>query len=195
MPLVWASRLMGASLQERVSGADLVPEAGRTRRHPRLQHLSCWVHAKPPRVAQLDGLANTIQRSGLWAAIAPRFAELRGDGPRRHPAPDRSRTAGYSARRLWQSQAGKVAGDASPSPSRSGLHRSWRFARSCSPDALPRAPLWMRDHGLEWLFRTWHEPARLGWRYARDASGLARYLTAQLGRNCSPAQTAFAQFN
>jgi N-acetylglucosaminyldiphosphoundecaprenol N-acetyl-beta-D-mannosaminyltransferase len=45
---------------------------------------------------------------------------------------------------------------------------------------LTRAPVWMRDHGLEWLFRTCHEPARLGWRYMRDASGLARYMTAQL---------------
>lgn len=31
--------------------------------------------------------------------------------------------------------------------------------------AVPRAPLWMRDHGLEWLHRLLHEPRRLGHRY------------------------------
>lgn len=29
----------------------------------------------------------------------------------------------------------------------------------------PRAPLWMRQAGLEWLFRAAREPRRLGWRY------------------------------
>ena len=30
---------------------------------------------------------------------------------------------------------------------------------------IPRAPLWMRRHGLEWLFRLWQEPSRLARRY------------------------------
>jgi len=30
----------------------------------------------------------------------------------------------------------------------------------------PRAPLWMQQTGLEWLFRLLHEPRRLFWRYA-----------------------------
>jgi N-acetylglucosaminyldiphosphoundecaprenol N-acetyl-beta-D-mannosaminyltransferase len=29
-----------------------------------------------------------------------------------------------------------------------------------------RAPYWMQRYGLEWLYRTWREPRRLGWRYA-----------------------------
>lgn len=29
----------------------------------------------------------------------------------------------------------------------------------------PRAPRWMRNSGLEWLFRLWREPGRMGWRY------------------------------
>ena len=28
-----------------------------------------------------------------------------------------------------------------------------------------RAPAWMGDHGLEWLFRLWQEPRRLWRRY------------------------------
>ncbi|MEZ5490835.1 MAG: WecB/TagA/CpsF family glycosyltransferase [Gammaproteobacteria bacterium] len=32
---------------------------------------------------------------------------------------------------------------------------------------VKRAPLWMRDHGLEWLFRAASEPRRLGSRYVK----------------------------
>lgn len=30
---------------------------------------------------------------------------------------------------------------------------------------VPRGPRWMLDHGLEWLYRLWLEPRRLGYRY------------------------------
>jgi len=30
---------------------------------------------------------------------------------------------------------------------------------------IPRAPLWMQRHGLEWLFRLWQEPRRMWRRY------------------------------
>jgi len=30
---------------------------------------------------------------------------------------------------------------------------------------VSRAPAWMQDRGLEWLYRTMQEPTRLGWRY------------------------------
>lgn len=33
---------------------------------------------------------------------------------------------------------------------------------------LPRAPRWMRDNGLEWLYRTFQDPWRLGRRYLMD---------------------------
>lgn len=41
-----------------------------------------------------------------------------------------------------------------------------------------RAPVWVQDSGLEWLFRLTREPIRLSRRYAVDAVGLA-YLTAR----------------
>lgn len=38
---------------------------------------------------------------------------------------------------------------------------------------LPRAPLWMQKHGLEWLFRLLQEPTRLWRRYLRTNSVFA----------------------
>lgn len=47
----------------------------------------------------------------------------------------------------------------------------------------PRAPAWMRRHGLEWLHRAWTEPCRLGRRYAQDLPPLLRIaLAARRGR-------------
>jgi N-acetylglucosaminyldiphosphoundecaprenol N-acetyl-beta-D-mannosaminyltransferase len=39
----------------------------------------------------------------------------------------------------------------------------------------PRAPVWMQNAGLEWLWRVWLEPKRLGWRYLKT-NPLAAYL-------------------
>ena len=30
-----------------------------------------------------------------------------------------------------------------------------------------RAPVWCQDHGLEWVYRAWQEPVRLGRRYLK----------------------------
>lgn len=41
-----------------------------------------------------------------------------------------------------------------------------------------RAPIWMQDVGLEWLWRLWLEPRRLGWRYLKtNPSALYLLLT------------------
>ena len=45
-------------------------------------------------------------------------------------------------------------------------------------DLTPRAPGWMRRHGLEWLHRAWTEPRRLGKRYAADLLPLIRLAVA-----------------
>lgn len=41
--------------------------------------------------------------------------------------------------------------------------------------ANTRAPLWMRNAGLEWLWRTYQEPRRLAWRYIKT-NPVALYL-------------------
>ena len=43
-----------------------------------------------------------------------------------------------------------------------------------------RAPMWMQRSGLEWVFRMYVDPKRLGPRYFTDAVWMARYLFVQL---------------
>jgi N-acetylglucosaminyldiphosphoundecaprenol N-acetyl-beta-D-mannosaminyltransferase len=46
----------------------------------------------------------------------------------------------------------------------------------------PRAPLWMREHGLEWLHRLWCEPRRLWRRYLVTNTLFIWYLLRELAR-------------
>ena len=45
----------------------------------------------------------------------------------------------------------------------------------------PRAPAWMQNAGLEWLWRASLEPKRLGWRYLKTNPGAAYLLLTKSG--------------
>jgi len=45
---------------------------------------------------------------------------------------------------------------------------------------LKQAPSWMREHGLEWLFRLWAEPQRLWKRYLVQGSRFAWNVLLEL---------------
>ncbi|OWK30407.1 WecB/TagA/CpsF family glycosyltransferase [Sphingomonas dokdonensis] len=46
-------------------------------------------------------------------------------------------------------------------------------------EAHPRAPDWMQSRGLEWLYRMYREPRRLGWRYIWSSPLAAYFLHAR----------------
>ena len=49
-----------------------------------------------------------------------------------------------------------------------------------------RAPLWMREAGLEWAYRIFTEPRRLAARYAKDALVFPRILAREWWRRRHP---------
>jgi len=178
MPLVWASRLMGASLQERVTGAELVP---------RLVELSA---EKGYRIFLLGARESSSRAAANWIRQTYPRAKLAG----RYCPPWAELDEMNHEEMLLRIEAARpdillVAFGCPKQEKWLAMHRNRLRVPVCvgvggSLDILsglvPRAPLWMRDHGLEWLFRAYREPARLGLRYARDASGLLRYLSVQL---------------
>jgi N-acetylglucosaminyldiphosphoundecaprenol N-acetyl-beta-D-mannosaminyltransferase len=178
MPLVWASRLMGTSLQERVSGADLLP---------RLVGLAA-IHDYS--IFLLGSCEASSRGASRW--ISHHYPRVRVVG-RYCPALATLEEMDHEDI-LLQIEAARpdilLVAFGNPKQEKwLAMHRHRLQVPVCigiggSLDLLsgqlPRAPLWMRKHGLEWFYRACREPARLGWRYARDASGLARYLTAQL---------------
>jgi N-acetylglucosaminyldiphosphoundecaprenol N-acetyl-beta-D-mannosaminyltransferase len=184
MPLVWASRMLGRALPERVTGADIVPllaelsarkgyriymlgarpEVAQKARenmlqaHPTLQIVGCV--SPPPRPLE------DMDTAGLLADI-------------RAARPDILLVAfGNPKQEKWIYRNRKELRDV---PICMGVGGTFDFLAG----QTVRAPEWMRTSGLEWLFRLAQEPKRLWKRYMRDVSFFACHFCAQW-RACRP---------
>jgi N-acetylglucosaminyldiphosphoundecaprenol N-acetyl-beta-D-mannosaminyltransferase len=178
MPLVWASRLMGASLQERVSGSDLVP---------RIIELSA---RRAYRIFLLG--SDEVSSNGAARWVAQHHPSTQVVGRCCPEYKDLDEMDHETILRQIDAAQPDILLVAFGSPKQEkwlSMHRHRLrvpvcLGVGCSFDLLagrlPRAPVWMRDCGLEWLFRVWQEPRRLSLRYTRDAVGLARYMSVQL---------------
>jgi len=180
MPVVWLSRLAGRSLPGRTAGSDLVPLA-------------------LGRLAQTG--ARVFLLGGEGAVAAEAATRLRSAYPglviAGHCEPPRSeieRMPNRSILRLIELARADVLLVALGNPKQDvwiARHRgmigaSVAIGVGCTLDLLAgrvaRAPRWMQDVGLEWLFRLVHEPRRLFRRYVLDVAWLARFA-AEIARD------------
>lgn len=176
MPLVWmASYLTGRSLSQ-VAGSDLLPEVLRL------------AADRGTRVGVLGGTSD--MHTGLEAVIKSEFDGLRLVGlwcPSRQDLedPQRARELATAVREsgtdLLVVGLGKprqecwLADYGLESNVKVGL--AFGAASDFLAGAVPRAPLWIRKRGLEWLYRLVREPKRLGMRYlVRGPADLRRLL-------------------
>jgi N-acetylglucosaminyldiphosphoundecaprenol N-acetyl-beta-D-mannosaminyltransferase len=178
MPIVWATRLMGPGLKERVSGVDLVP-----------------------RLARLSSergygiyLLGASEQSSLRAAesLKQRFPGLRIAG--RHSPPIASLEEMDHEDILGRIERAKpdILLVALGNPKQEkwvAMHRERLRVPVCMgvggtldflSGTTERAPKWMQDSGLEWLHRACQDPGRLARRYLADAAGLALHLPPQV---------------
>lgn len=177
MPLIWATRLRGDPLPERVTGASLlfsltaaaaacgrsvyflggaagVPEAAAIRltgRHPDL--LVAGTDSPP---FGFDATAEGVEVvRGKLVAAAPDIVFVGLGFPKQE----------------------KLITALAPS-----LPHAWFVACGAAipfaAEAMPRAPIWMQRSGLEWLFRLRSEPRRLARRYLVDDLTFAARLLA-----------------
>jgi N-acetylglucosaminyldiphosphoundecaprenol N-acetyl-beta-D-mannosaminyltransferase len=178
MPIVWASRLMGCRLKERVSGIDMVP---------RLAELA----ARRGWGMFLLG-ASEVSSLAAAEALKKRFPKLRIVGRYCPPVSDLADmdheeilgridraqphillvAMGHPKQEKWLA----MHRDRLRVPLCMGVGASLDFLAG----VVTRAPLWMQRTGLEWLYRAAQEPKRLAQRYVADALGLARHLPAQV---------------
>jgi len=177
MPLVWASRLMGRPLPERVAGSDLV------------WSLSRAVARRGGSVFLLGGDPGTAD------AAARRLAEdlpgLRVCGTLCPEPGFEDRPEEMAAmRRLVREARPDVVYVALGSPKQERLIAAIRgetpgawwlgvgisFSFVCGE--VSRAPAWMRRTGLEWAHRLAQEPRRLARRYLVDGPPFALRLLA-----------------
>ena len=175
--VVWASRVLGAPLPERVAGIDLfarlLGEAG----------------ARGHRVYFLGAQPAVLER--LLAEVGRHHPSLAVAGARHgYFGPDEEESI---AARIRDSRADIVFLGMS-SPKKEFFLSRWGAATGASVvhgvggsfDVLAgltrRAPGWWQRHGLEWLYRAWQEPARLGRRYLTTNTAFLAVVAAEVLR-------------
>lgn len=189
MPLVWASRLLGQPLPERVTGIDLFVRLLRLAddRRLRIYLLGARQHVVEKVVASIrreypriviggyrNGYFGEAEDEAMAAAIRDSHADILFLGitsPRKE---------------LFLRRFGTQTGVAVAH----GVGGSFDvLARE-----VKRAPLWMQRSGLEWLFRVFQEPRRMWKRYlttnTRFLLLLVRELALRLFRRRTDARAA-----
>lgn len=175
-PVVWASRLLGNPLPERVAGSDLVPA------------LIAIAEQKGLRAFFLGGTPESMSRAIANVKKAHPGLDLQGFSPpfnqllemdheeikRRitEARPDLLFVSfGCPKQEKWIAMHYQSLGV----PVAIGVGGTIDFLAG----QLKRAPVWMQRTGTEWMFRLLQEPRRLFRRYARDLGVFVTALIAQ----------------
>jgi len=175
-PLVLASRLLGKQLPERVAGSDLVPAIFQAARAD--EKLRVFLLGGAPGVSA-QAAKNAEQ---LWPGVevvgtySPPFGFEQDDAEN-----------GEILRRISEVQPDLlVVGLGAPKQElwvhrhRDRIEARAALCVGATIDFLagnkPRAPVWMRRSGLEWLHRLLTEPRRLFGRYLRDGLAFPRLV-------------------
>lgn len=178
MPLIWASRLQGTPLPERVAGSELIIPL--TREAAR-RGLSIGVVGGRPGTA--DAVGERMQRSmpGLRVVhtSAPRVATEQIDRHAREIAAELR----HSVPDILFVGLGAPKQERLFAALRRQLPRTWYLGVGAGLDMVAgtarKAPAWLARMGMEWLFRLAQEPSRLATRYlVRDLPVAARLVAS-----------------
>jgi N-acetylglucosaminyldiphosphoundecaprenol N-acetyl-beta-D-mannosaminyltransferase len=178
-PLVWASRLFGNPLPERVAGADIVPELIRiaARKHYGVFFLGTTEEANQQAIARLQG-----EYPGLQVThYSPPFSSLLEMDDEeiirriRLAKPDMLFVAfGCPKAEKWIAMHYREL----KVPVTIGVGATIDFLAG----RVKRAPRWMQRGGVEWIYRLCQEPRRLFHRYAKDLRYFGGALVRQWWR-------------
>ncbi|HWD21096.1 MAG TPA: WecB/TagA/CpsF family glycosyltransferase [Verrucomicrobiae bacterium] len=166
MPLVWASRLLGRPLPERVAGSDLVPQLV-ARAAEKGQSIYLLGGSQESNDAAVENLRAQYPNLNIVGHDAPPFAPLDEMDHESICAkiiaakPDMLFVGfGCPKQEKWIARHYHRLGV----PVVIGVGATIDFMAG----TMRRAPRWMQRSGLEWSFRLLQEPRRLTSRYARD---------------------------
>jgi N-acetylglucosaminyldiphosphoundecaprenol N-acetyl-beta-D-mannosaminyltransferase len=164
-PLVWASRLLGSPLPERVAGADLVPELIRlaAQKKYRLFFLGATEESATQAIANVHAQFPDIEIDHYSPPFRPLLEMDDAEIIRRIRAakPDMLFVAfGCPKAEKWMAMHLRALGV----PVAIGVGGTIDFLAG----RVKRAPVWMQRGGVEWIYRLVQEPRRLFKRYVSD---------------------------
>ena len=182
-PLLWASRLFGNPLPERVAGADLVPMLinRASEKGYRIFFLGGAPQVTQQAVQRLERLYPQVVIAGHYSPPFQPLVDLNHD-----EIVERIRAArpdllfvsfGCPKAEKWMAMHYRRLGV----PVSIGVGATIDFLAG----NVRRAPNWMQRAGLEWLFRMAQEPQRLCRRYARDLRDVGWPLLSQFYLHCA----------
>ena len=174
MPLVWLSRLKGFPLKRRVYGPELMMSFFESTEKKGYRH---FLYGGTPCV--LEQLARAIQRRFPGTIVAGAYSP---------PFRDLTQQEDSQAVAMINNAVPDVVwvGLSTPKQER-WMHQHRERLRvpvllgvgaafDINAGMKKQAPRWMREHGLEWLFRLLQEPRRLWKRYLVYGSKFAGYI-------------------
>lgn len=178
MPIVWAARLMGARLKERVSGVDLVPRLAElsSRRGYGIYLLGAGEETSRRAVQCMEERYPGVRIVGRYSPPVSSLEEMDHEAILNRIERARPEILLVAMGNPKQEKWLNMHRDRLRVPLCMGIGGSLDFLAG----TLSRAPAWMRNSGLEWLHRVCQEPGRLARRYLNDATGLAKHLPPQL---------------
>ncbi len=165
-PLVWASRLLGNPLPERVAGADLVPLLMRlaAERKYRVFLLGATPESAERAVNNLTRQYDKLIIAGHYSPPFNKLLEMDHEEIKRRiieARPDLLFVSfGCPKQEKWIAMHYRTLGV----PVAAGVGATIDFLAG----EVKRAPVWMQRIGAEWLYRLSQEPRRLFGRYAKD---------------------------
>ena len=181
-PLIWAARVLGSPLPERVAGSDLFPRLLRDARS--FQGLRLFLFGGMDGVAELA--ARNIESEFPWVKVVGTHAPELGfetqaeanqravESVARADADVVLLALGAPKQELWAHREHSRLG--------CGVVLCLGATIDFMAGTIPRAPRWMQRTGLEWAFRLAGEPKRLAARYAKDAAVFPRLLVNEIAK-------------
>jgi N-acetylglucosaminyldiphosphoundecaprenol N-acetyl-beta-D-mannosaminyltransferase len=179
-PVLWASRLLGRPLPERVAGSDLVPKLIEVaaKKGYRIYLLGATPKAAEQAVENLRLRHPDLLIAGHYSPPFQKLLEM-----------DHTEIA----RRIRETQPDLLFVSFGCPKQEKWLAMNYRWLEvpvaigvGATIDFLAgrmkRAPIWMQRTGMEWLFRLVHEPRRLFKRYATDFAIFGWQLFSQWRR-------------
>jgi len=156
--ILWAARILGRPLRERVAGSDMVPQiaAQAAERGHRLYLLGAAPGVAEAAARRLERVSPGLTVAGTWAG-SPAESEAADIIRRVQQARPHVLLVAYGAPQqdLWIARHLRELNV----PVVMGVGGAFDFIAGVTQ----RAPRWMQDRGLEWLHRLGHQP----WRWRR----------------------------
>jgi N-acetylglucosaminyldiphosphoundecaprenol N-acetyl-beta-D-mannosaminyltransferase len=173
-PIYWVGRLRGVRNLNRVSGPDFLSALFAEESHSTIKHF--FYGSRPETLAQLvQRLKEMFPDAIIVGKEAPAFRDLSAEETQEV----RQQIRKSGANVVW-------VGLRAPKQER-WMADNWRqlkpaillgvgAAFDVHAGAVTRAPVWMQNYGLEWLFRLLQEPGRLWKRYSYTNTMFLWYL-------------------